>query len=175
LGDKANVNPSDELADQFTEQLASFGAYGIMTTQSTPAAAAETFGIAINPTSFLIATDIGNAYPTFVLFGPSTPDNVAISLTEPTTAQTVATNAGVPITVSVTDATNTGVSWLLNGIQSGSAGAAAFGSVSGSGSSFTYTAPPSVPAPATFDVTAVSNTDASKTVSFSVTVTDPAH
>jgi len=175
LGDKANVNPSDELADQFTEQLASFGAYGIMTTQSTPAAAVETFGIAINPTSFLIATDIGNAYPTFVLFGPSTPDNVAISLTEPTTAQTVATNAGVPITVSVTDATNTGVTWLLNGIQSGSAGAAAFGSVSGSGSSFTYTAPPSVPAPATFDVTAVSNTDASKTVSFSVTVTDPAH
>ena len=175
LGDKANVNPSDELADQFTEQLASFGAYGIMTTQSTPTAAAETFGIAINSTSFLIATDIGNTYPTFILFGPSTPDNVAISLTEPTAAQTVATNAEVPITVSVTNATNTGVTWLLNGIQSGSAGAAAFGSVSGSGSSFTYTAPPSVPTPATFDVTAVSNTDASKTVSFSVTVTDPSH
>jgi hypothetical protein len=81
----------------------------------------------------------------------------------------------VAITVSVTNATNTGVTWLLNGIQSGGAGAAAFGSVSGSGSSFTYTAPPSVPTPATFDVTAVSNTDASKTVSFSVTVTDPSH
>jgi len=175
MGDKANVNPSDELADQFTEQLASFGAYGIMTTQSTPTAAAETFGIAINSSSFLIATDIGNTYPTFVLLGPSTPDNVAISLTEPTAAQTVATNAEVPITISVANATNTGVTWLLNGIQSGSAGAAAFGSVSGSGSSFTYTAPPSVPTPATFDVTAVSNTDASKTVSFSVTVTDPSH
>ena len=175
LGDKANVNPGDELADQFIEQLLSFGAYGIMMTQSTPTAAAETFGIAINATSFLIATDIGNTYPTFVLFGPSTPDNVAISLTEPTTAQTVATNAEVPITVSVINATNTGVTWLLNGIQSGSAGAAAFGSVSGSGSSFTYTAPPGVPTPATFDVTAVSSTDASKTVSFSVTVTDPGH
>jgi len=175
LGDKANVNPSDELADQFTEQLASFGADGIMMTQSTPTAAAETIGIAINSTSFLIATDIGNTYPTFVLFGPSTPDNVAISLTEPSAAQTAATNAEVPITVSVTNATNTGVTWLLNGIQSGSAGAAAFGSVTGSGNSFTYTAPPSVPTPATFDVTAVSNTDASKTVSFSVTVTDPAH
>jgi len=175
LGDKANVNPSDELADQITEQLVSFGAYGVLMTQSTPTAAAETVGIAINSTSFLIATDIGNTYPTFVLFGPSTPDNVAISLTEPTTAQTVATNTGVPITVSVTNATNTGVTWLLNGIQSGSPGAAAFGSVSGSGSSYTFTSPPSVPAPATFDVTAVSNTDASKTVSFSVTVTDPGH
>ena len=175
LGDKSNVNPSDELADQFTEQLASFNSSGIMMTQATPTASPETIGIAINSTSFLIVTDIGNTYPTFVLFGPSTPDNVAISLTEPTTAQTVATNTGAPITVSVTDATNTGVTWLLNGIQSGSAGAAAFGSVSGSGSSFTYTAPPSVPSPATFDVTAVSNTDASKTVSFSVTVTDPGH
>ena len=175
LGDNANVNPSDELADQFTKQLASFGADGIMMTQSTPTAAAETVGIAINSTSFLIATDIGNTYPTFVLFGPSTPDNVTISLTEPTTAQTVATNAEAPITVSVTNATNTGVTWLLNGVQSGSPGAAAFGSVSGSGSSFTYTAPPSVPAPATFDVTAVSNADASKTVSFSVTATDPGH
>ncbi len=175
LGDKSNVNPSDELADQFTEQLASFDSTGIMNTQATPTAAAETIGIAINSTSFLIATDLGNTYPTFVLFGPSTPDNVAISLTEPTTAQTVATNAEAPITVSVTNAANTGVTWLLNGIQSGGAGAAAFGSVSGSGSSFTYTAPPSAPTPATFDVTAVSNTDASKTVSFSVTVTDPGH
>jgi hypothetical protein len=175
LGDKANVNPSDELADQYTQQLASFGANGIMSTQSTPTAAAETIGIAVNSTSFLIATDIGNTYPTFVFFGPSTADSVAISLTEPASAQSVSTNAEVPITVSVTNAANTDVTWLLNGIQSGSAGAAAYGSISGSGGSFTYTAPSTVPTPATFDVTAVSSTDASKTVSFSVTVTDPAH
>jgi hypothetical protein len=175
LGDEANINSSDELADQFTEQLVSFGSSGIMMTQSTATAAAETVGIAINSTSFLIATDIGNAYPTFVLFGPSTPDGVAISLSEPTTAQTVATNATVAITVSLTDAPTLDVTWLLNGLQSGSAGAAAYGSVSGSSGSFTYAAPASVPSPATFDVTAVSNTDASKTVSFSVTVTDPGH
>ena len=175
FGDKANVNPADELADQFTQALASFDTNGILSTQSTPTAAAETIGIAINSTSFLIATDIGNTYPTFVLFGPSTADNVAIALTEPTTAQTLTTNATLALTVSVTNATNTGVSWLLNGIQSGSAGASAYGSVSGSGGSFTYTAPASVPTPATFDVTAVSNTDASKTVSSSVTVTDPGH
>jgi hypothetical protein len=175
LGDEANINPSDELADQFTEQLVSFGANGIMMTQSTATAAAETVGIAINSTSFLIATDIGSPYPTFVLFGPSTPDGVAISLSEPTSAQTVAPNGTVALTVSVTNAPITDVTWLLNGLESGSAGAAAYGSVSGSSGSFTYTAPASVPSPATFDVTAVSNTDASKTVSFSVTVTDPSH
>ena len=109
LGDKANLNPSDELANQFTEQLASFGADGIMNTQATPTAAAETIGIAINPTSFLIATGIGNTDPTFVLFGPSTPDRVAISLTEPTTAETVAPNAEAPITVSVTNAADPGL------------------------------------------------------------------
>jgi hypothetical protein len=87
----------------------------------------------------------------------------------------VATNATVAITVSLTDAPTLDVTWLLNGLQSGSAGAAAYGSVSGSSGSFTYAAPASVPSPATFDVTAVSNTDASKTVSFSVTVTDPGH
>jgi hypothetical protein len=100
---------------------------------------------------------------------------VAISLSEPTSAQTVAPNGTVALTVSVTNAPITDVTWLLNGLESGSAGAAAYGSVSGSSGSFTYTAPASVPSPATFDVTAVSNTDASKTVSFSVTVTDPSH
>jgi hypothetical protein len=92
---------------------------------------------------------------------------VAVSITSPTMAQTLAVNATLAVTASVTNTTNTGVTWTVNGVTNGNS---TFGTITGSGLSITYTAPNAVPSPATFNISATSVADTTKSASVSVTI-----
>ena len=145
---------------------ATLGSTGTITeTQnSTP----QVQGVAINTTHFLMVNNASSSCPTISVFGPSTADTVAVSITSPTTAQSVAANGGYfGIIVNVAGTSNTGLTWTFNGLPSGSG----YGTISSSYPSFTYTAPPRLPSPATFSITATSNADVSKSASVSVTIT----
>jgi hypothetical protein len=92
---------------------------------------------------------------------------VTISITTPTTAQTVPVNGTLAITAAVSGTSNTAVTWTVNNITNGNS---TYGTISGSGLSVTYTAPAAVPSPATFNVTATSAADTTKSASVSVTI-----
>jgi hypothetical protein len=88
---------------------------------------------------------------------------VAVSIS-PTTAS-VATAASQPFTAAVTGATNTAVTWQVNGVIGGDA---ISGAISTTG---VYTAPATLPTPATVTVTAVAQADPTKSAAAVVTIT----
>ncbi len=92
---------------------------------------------------------------------------VVVSMTTPTGPQNVTASSTLSFTASVTGTSNTGVTWTVNGITNGNA---TYGTITGSGLSVTYTAPAAVPSPATFNVTATSVADTTKSASVSVTI-----
>jgi hypothetical protein len=96
-----------------------------------------------------------------------TPPAVAVSITTPTSAQTVPVNGTLAITAAVANTTNTAVTWTVNGVTNGNS---AYGTISGSGLTVTYNAPPTVPGTATFNITATSQADTTKSASVSVTI-----
>jgi hypothetical protein len=92
---------------------------------------------------------------------------VVVSMTAPTSAQNVVVNATLGFTASVAGTSNTGVTWTVKGIANGNS---TYGTITGSGLSVTYTGPAAVPSPATFNITATSVADATKSASVSVTI-----
>jgi hypothetical protein len=130
---------------------------------------AEAQGVAIDSTHFIILNNSGSSFPSINTFGPTTGDTaVGVSLS-PTTAQSIAVSGAFGITATVTGTTSevaAGITWTFNGL----AGGAGFGSISGTYPNFTYNAPSTVPSPATFNITATSNADVSKSASVSVTI-----
>jgi len=101
--------------------------------------------------------------------GSNTTSNTpALTVSVSPSTASVTTGATQQFTATVTNATNTAVTWQVNGVAGGNA---TVGTISSGG---LYTAPASVPAPATVTVTAVSQADSSKTATASVTVTAPA-
>ena len=145
---------------------ATLGSTGTIT--ETQNSTSQVQGVAMDTTHFLMVNNASSSCPTISVFGPSTADTVAVSITSPTTAQSVAANGGYfGIIVNVAGTSNTGVTWTFNGLPSGSG----YGTISSSYPSFTYTAPPRLPSPATFSITATSNADMSKSASVSVTIT----
>jgi len=95
----------------------------------------------------------------------SAPKSVSVAVT-PTT-MSLQTGATQQFTATVSNATNTAVTWQVSGVAGGNA---SVGTISSSG---LYTAPASVPTPATVTVAAVSQADGTKTGSATVTVTAP--
>jgi YVTN family beta-propeller protein len=92
---------------------------------------------------------------------------VIVTITPPNA--TIGTNETFQFTATVTGTTNTAVNFLINGLNPN----APFGSITPTG---LYTAPPSVPNPSTFNVTAVSAEDPAQSASSAVTIltaTDP--
>jgi hypothetical protein len=144
--------------------LLTFASNGTFTAEST---GSQVIGIAVNSGSYLLAGHTAGSTPTLSLFEASTADTVGLSITSPTTVENVVTSRTLPITVSVTGTTHTNLTMLVNGVAGGNA---TFGTITGSYPSFTYTAPLTAPSPASFDITAVSDTDVSKTASVEVTI-----
>jgi serine protease len=83
----------------------------------------------------------------------------------PTSASVQAAGGTQTFTATVVNTTNQSVTWQVNGVTFGSA---LVGRISASG---VYTAPATVPSPATVTVTAVSNEDATRMGSAQVTIT----
>ena len=92
---------------------------------------------------------------------------VAVSITTPTSAQTVPVNGTLAITAAVANTTNTAVTWTVNGVTNGNS---TYGTITGTGLTVTYNAPAAVPATATFNITATSQADTTKSASVSVTI-----
>ena len=88
----------------------------------------------------------------------------AVTATISPTSATVTAGATQQFTTSVQNASNTAVTWQVNGVAGGNA---TVGTISTSG---LYTAPASVPSTATVTVTAVSQADSTKSASAPVTI-----
>ncbi len=94
-----------------------------------------------------------------------------VTLTAPVSVSVVPTSASVPVTgtflfaATVKNATDTRVSWAVNGRAGGDA---TVGTISGSG---TYTAPATIPSPAQVTVTATATADSHQSASATVTIT----
>jgi hypothetical protein len=94
---------------------------------------------------------------------PPPPPPVSISIS-PTSAS-VRVKTTKQFAATVTNTTNTSVTWKVNGVSGGNS---AFGTINASG---LYKAPNGLPSPSTFFVTAISAADTTKSASASVTVT----
>jgi len=80
------------------------------------------------------------------------------------TAQTSA------LTATVTGTTDTAVNWQVNGIANGNS---TFGTITGTGNTVTYNAPATVPSPASFNITAISQADSSASGNALMTIKTP--
>jgi hypothetical protein len=118
-------------------------------------------------TSCAILTSVGVIlFETFGCAGVSTAGHpILVSVTISPTSATVATGGTQQLTATVQNTSNTAVTWQVNGVTGGNA---TVGTISSSG---LYTAPATVPSPATVTVTAVSQADPTKSASAQVTIT----
>jgi Protein of unknown function (DUF3443) len=96
--------------------------------------------------------------------GGSTP-TVTVTLTA--SSQTVLTGGAVNLSAAVSGTSNTAVTWTVNGTTNGNS---LVGTISGSGLTAVYTAPASVPNPATVTITATSAADSTASGSVAVTI-----
>jgi hypothetical protein len=96
---------------------------------------------------------------------PPPPPPPSIGVTVTPTSGTVILGNQVTFTATVTNTTDTTVSWNVNGIADGSA---TLGMITSEG---VYNAPPDLPSPATVQVTATSHADSTKSGSATVTIT----
>lgn len=99
--------------------------------------------------------------------GSSTPPapDIAVSISPP--AKQLQAGFSLQFTAEVTGTSNTAVVWQVNGVASGNA---SVGKITAGG---LYTAPETVPNPATLSVSAVAQADVSKFASASITITAP--
>ena len=96
---------------------------------------------------------------------------VVISITSPASPLNVIAGTTVNFQVDITGTTNTGVGWTVNGIANGNP---TYGIISNPSLSSTYVAPFAVPVSATFNITATSFADNTKSATVTVTITPPA-
>ncbi|HUI73360.1 MAG TPA: hypothetical protein VLX32_00360 [Candidatus Acidoferrum sp.] len=95
---------------------------------------------------------------------PPPPPPPAITVSVTPTASSVLLGNSLTFSASVSNTTNTGVSWSVNGVAGGTA---ATGTITASG---VFTAPADLPSPQTVQVTATSVANATKSASAQVTV-----
>ena len=97
--------------------------------------------------------------------GGGSPPPPPVTITVSPTSQRVPVGGTVAFLATVTNATNTMVTWRVNGVAGGNDKT---GTISTTG---LYTAPANIPSPATVTVSAISQADITKSASASVTVT----
>jgi len=97
--------------------------------------------------------------------GMAEAQNAAILVTISPAAVTLAVNSTQQFNASVSGASNTAITWSVNGVTGGNS---TVGTIAVSG---LYTAPGAVPSPSTVTVTAMSQANASESASASVTIT----
>jgi len=123
-------------------------------------AAAPAAAINVDALSNANGTTSGSAPVTIAAAGAP-----AISVsTNPSGVTVVYTSTTQAFTATVTGETNTAVNWSVNGIAGGNS---TFGTIDATG---LYTAPATVPAPALFSITAVSQANASVTASYPISI-----
>ena len=125
------------------------------------------------PTVTLTATALADTTKTAAttITVTAAPAAIAVSLSMPTTTVQVGNTQSFTANVA-NDSANKGVTWTLSGGGcTGAACGALSATSSASGTAITYTAPSSVPNPATVTLTATSVSDTTKSASATITVT----
>jgi len=92
---------------------------------------------------------------------------IVVKIISPPVPQTVKVGQAFSIKASLSGSKNTAVTWSVNGVTGGNS---TYGKIAGSGLTVTYTAPKSVPSPATYYIKVASQADPSKSAALSVTV-----
>ena len=123
-----------------------------------PGAVPSSAAVTVTAVSQADATKSASAQVTVTAAAP-------VSVTISPASATVAAGGTQQFTATVENASNTAVTWQVNGVTGGNATA---GTISSSG---LYTAPGAVPSPAAVTITAVSQADATKSASAQVTIT----
>lgn len=132
---------------------------------SNPRAIERVADQAVTSTGFE-ATFPANSITLFALLPDSSPPpNVTVVVSPQST--TVETGKTLQFTAKVTGAVDTTVSWQVNGVAGGNA---SIGTITGSG---LYTAPASVPSPASVTVSAVSKADSTKSGTATINIVPP--
>lgn len=142
----------------------SSGTYSIRLTVTDDAGRQDTADVQISPTT--ANTSAPAIAGTNACTPRSSPAPVTVSIS-PATATVQAGIGTQAFQATVSNASNTGVTWQVNGTTGGNA---TVGAISTSG---LYTAPANVPSPATVAVTAISVADTSKSASAQVTISAP--
>ncbi len=137
------------------------GSFTVRLTVTDDAGKQDTADVVVSATA---ATSVAPATATGLAGCPAPP--VAISVT-PTTASMEAMGGSATFAATVTNTTNTNVTWQVNGAAGGNS---TVGTISALG---VYMAPAAVPSPATVSIIAVSGADSTKTASASVTIAAP--
>jgi len=130
-----------------------------------PAAVPSPATVTVHATSTAAGSAVGSAAVTITGPPPPPPPPPPVSISISPTSASVRVGNTRQFTATVTNTTNTGVTWKVNGVAGGSA---TTGTISASG---LYKAPSAVPSPATVTVTAVSAADPTKAASAGVTIT----
>jgi hypothetical protein len=146
-------------------------ASGVAITYTAPASVPNPASVTLTATSVADGTKTAAAVIT-ITAAPPVPA-IAVTLSQ-TTAGVVANNDLVLSATVTNDSKNKGVTWSLSGMGcSGGACGTIVPSVSASGASVTYTAPPNVPNPPLTKLTATSVADPTKSATAAITVLAP--
>ena len=149
---------------------ATSSASGAAITYTAPASVPTPATVTLTATSVADGTKSAAATITIT----ATPSSIVVTLS--LTTASVQVGATQPFTATVqNDSQNKGVTWALSGTGcSGATCGTLFATSSASGTAITYTAPASVPTPATVTLTATSVTDGTKSAAATITVTPAA-
>jgi hypothetical protein len=148
---------------------ATTSASGVAITYAAPSSVPTPATVTLTATS--VADGTKSAAATITVTAPPT---IGVAVL-PTSASVQASGGMQGFTATVTnDSQNKGVSWGLSGTGcSGATCGTLSAGTSASGVAITYTAPSSVPSPATVTITATSVTDGTKSAAATITVTAP--
>ena len=150
---------------------ATSSASGVAITYTAPASVPNPASVTLTATSVADGTKTAAAVIT-ITAAPPVP---AIGVTLSQTTASVVANNGLVLSATVTnDSRSKGVTWSLSGMGcSGVSCGTIVPSVSPSGASVTYTAPPNVPNPPVVTLTATSLADPTKSAAAAITVVAP--
>ena len=129
-----------------------------------PVAVPSPASVTVAAVSAADTTKSATASVTIAAAPPPPPPTVTIAVS-PATVSLQAGSGTQTFIATVTNSTNTGVTWKVNTVTGGNT---TFGTISAAG---LYTAPASVPSPAVVTVTAVSAADPNKSATATVTIT----
>jgi hypothetical protein len=113
----------------------------------------------------VLLSGCGGGPASVISLPPSAPPPPSVTVTVTPTTGSVLLGNSQTLTATVTNTTDTSVSWSVNGVPGGSAPA---GTITSTG---VYTAPVNLPSPAIVQVTATSQADSSKSATAQITVT----
>jgi len=165
VGNQQQFGATGHFSDNTTQDLTASAVWNCSNAKAATISAGMVTGTAAGAATITASQGGVTSSPASLTVSAPAAAPVSISITPQSTS--VSTGSTQQFTASVQNTGNTAVTWQVNNVTNGTA---TTGLISASGN---YTAPASVPNPATVTVTAVSQADPTKSASASVNITAP--